>query len=46
MNDDVFLGKEIWPDDFYTEHLGQKIYFGWPLPDCSPGCPNSWVNDG
>ena len=32
MNDDVFLGKEVWPEDFYTEHSGQKIYFSWPLP--------------
>ena len=46
MNDDVFLGKEDWPDDFYHEHSGQKIYFSWALPDCAVGCPNSWVKDG
>lgn len=46
MNDDVFLGKPVWPSDFYDETDGQKIYFSWPLPDCEPGCPNGWIKDG
>jgi hypothetical protein len=46
MNDDVFLGREVWPEDFFSSHSGQKIYFSWPLPDCATGCPNSWVKDG
>lgn len=46
FNDDVFLGEEVWPNDFYDAPYGQKIYFSWPLPDCAPGCPNSWIKDG
>lgn len=46
FNDDVFLGQEIWPSDFYDPSLGQKVYFSWPLPDCAPGCANSWIKDG
>jgi UDP-N-acetylglucosamine-lysosomal-enzyme len=46
MNDDIFFGQEVWPNDFYDESVGQKVYFSWPLPDCAPGCPNSWINDG
>ena len=46
FNDDVFLGEEVWPNDFYDGSTGQKIYFSWPLPDCAPGCPNSWIKDG
>jgi hypothetical protein len=25
MNDDVMFGSEVWPDDFYTHALGQKV---------------------
>ena len=46
FNDDTFLGEPIWPNDFYSGQTGQKIYFEYPLPDCSPGCPMSWINDG
>ena len=46
LNDDVFLGQEVWPADFYDESTGQMVYFSWPLPDCAPGCPNSWIKDG
>ena len=46
LNDDIFLGEPIWPNDFLTsESSGQKIYFEYPLPDCSPGCPMSWIKD-
>ena len=27
FNDDVFLGKEVWPEDFYTEHEGFKVRY-------------------
>lgn len=45
MNDDVFFGDYVWPDDFYTHTKGQKIYLTWPVPNCNEGCPASWVND-
>ena len=45
MNDDVFFGDYVWPDDFYTHAKGQKIYLTWPVPNCNEGCPASWVSD-
>ncbi len=45
MNDDVFFGDDVWPDDFYTHSKGQKIYLTWPVPNCNEGCPAAWVND-
>lgn len=46
MNDDVFFGREVWPDDFYTRSHGYKVYLTWPVPDCAEGCPASWIGDG
>ncbi|XP_059093508.1 N-acetylglucosamine-1-phosphotransferase subunits alpha/beta-like [Tigriopus californicus] len=46
MNDDVMLGKEVWPEDFVTDDKGFKIRFSWDLPDCNEGCPSTWINDG
>lgn len=46
FNDDVFLGQEVWPDDFYTHTGGQKAWLAWNVPDCAPGCPDSWQGDG
>ena len=46
MNDDVMFGKAVWPDDFYTEANGQKVYLTWPVPNCQDGCPASWIKDG
>lgn len=46
LNDDVMFGKEVWPDDFYTEAGGQKVYLTWPVPNCQEGCPASWIKDG
>ncbi|CAG0878998.1 unnamed protein product [Darwinula stevensoni] len=46
FNDDVMLGKPVWPDDFYAETTGQKLYLSWNLPDCHEGCPPSWLHDG
>ena len=45
MNDDVFFGKEVWPDDFYTHSKGQKIFQAWAVPNCHEGCPSSWLSD-
>ncbi|KAK3088613.1 hypothetical protein FSP39_021285 [Pinctada imbricata] len=46
MNDDVMFGKEVWPDDFFTNSAGQKVYLTWPVPNCNEGCPSSWIRDG
>ena len=46
FNDDIMLGTEVWPEDFYTRQEGFKVYMNWPVPDCSPNCPSSWVKDG
>lgn len=46
FNDDIILGKPIWPEDFITESGGIKIFVTWNLPECSPLCTWSWVGDG
>jgi UDP-N-acetylglucosamine-lysosomal-enzyme len=46
FNDDVMLGNEIWPDDFFTHSGGHKIFHAWNVPDCAQGCPDSWLADG
>ena len=46
FNDDVMLGRPVWPEDFYTEQSGYKVRLAWPLPDCSHNCPSSWIGDG
>ncbi|KAF2077558.1 hypothetical protein CYY_001176 [Polysphondylium violaceum] len=46
LNDDVMFGREIFPDDFYTQHGGQKVFLSWPVPNCNDGCPNNWIGDG
>ena len=45
LNDDVFLGREVWPEDFITQANGQKVYLAWWVPDCSDVCPWAWVGD-
>jgi len=46
MNDDVMFGAPVSPADFYTRQHGQRVYLSWPVPDCAPGCPSSWIGDG
>uniref|UniRef100_K1PK27 N-acetylglucosamine-1-phosphotransferase subunits alpha/beta n=1 Tax=Magallana gigas TaxID=29159 RepID=K1PK27_MAGGI len=46
MNDDVMFGREVWPEDFYTQATGQRVYLTWPVPSCQEGCPSTWINDG
>lgn len=46
FNDDVLLGNQIWPDDFYTHSQGQKVFLSWAVPNCAEGCPASWISDG
>jgi UDP-N-acetylglucosamine-lysosomal-enzyme len=37
LNDDVMLGSDVWPDDFYTHAQGTKVYLSWEVPKCAPG---------
>lgn len=46
FNDDIFLGSQIYPDDFYSPTRGYLIYLAWPLPMCSFDCPWIYVGDG
>eukprot|EP01090_Pellita_catalonica_P003392 TRINITY_DN1305_c0_g1_i1.p1 TRINITY_DN1305_c0_g1~~TRINITY_DN1305_c0_g1_i1.p1 ORF type:complete len:1052 (-),score=178.20 TRINITY_DN1305_c0_g1_i1:110-3265(-) len=46
LNDDVMLGAEVYPDDFFTLGGGYNIFLAWPVPDCAPGCASSWISDG
>ncbi|KAI6658944.1 N-acetylglucosamine-1-phosphotransferase subunits alpha/beta-like isoform X1 [Oopsacas minuta] len=46
LNDDVMLGQPVWPEDFYSDTKGQKIYLSWSVPNCRDGCPSSWIGDG
>ncbi|KAG7159870.1 N-acetylglucosamine-1-phosphotransferase subunits alpha/beta-like [Homarus americanus] len=46
LNDDVMLGSVVWPEDFYSPASGYKVYLSWSLPECSSGCPGSWLGDG
>ena len=46
FNDDVMLGNQVYPDDWYTPVHGQKVYLAWAVPNCNEGCPPSWVGDG
>lgn len=38
FNDDVFLGRPIYPYDFYTLEKGQIMYYSWDVPVCAPNC--------
>lgn len=46
LNDDVMFGSEVWPEDFFSPGDGYKVYLSWSLPECSSGCPGSWLGDG
>ncbi|XP_045104372.1 N-acetylglucosamine-1-phosphotransferase subunits alpha/beta-like [Portunus trituberculatus] len=46
LNDDVMLMQEVWPEDFFSPGSGFKVYLSWSLPECSSGCPGSWLGDG
>ena len=46
FNDDVFLGANVLPDDFFGLDASHKFRFAWDVPKCSPGCVDSWIGDG
>ena len=38
FNDDVILGKQVWPEDFYSPSDGFKLRLAWQMPGCTPNC--------
>jgi len=46
FNDDVMLGADTWPADFYSPATGHRVYFSWEVPKCNTGCIDSWIGDG
>jgi len=46
FNDDVMLGSDVWPSDFWTHGNGQKIYLAWDSPTCNEGCKDYHLGDG
>lgn len=46
FNDDVFLGSHVHPEDFVSQTGVQKAYFAWEIPLCSPGCWDSFLQNG
>ncbi|XP_058130379.1 N-acetylglucosamine-1-phosphotransferase subunits alpha/beta [Anopheles ziemanni] len=46
LNDDIFLGAPLYPDDLITLAEGVKVFTAWIVPDCAPDCPWMFVGDG
>ena len=46
LNDDIFLGAHVYPDDFFTESDGIKVFSAWTVPDCAADCPWMFIGDG
>lgn len=46
LNDDIFLGAELFPDDLLTLSEGVNVFTAWLVPDCAPDCPWMFVGDG
>ncbi|KAI8038318.1 N-acetylglucosamine-1-phosphotransferase subunits alpha/beta [Drosophila gunungcola] len=46
LNDDIFLGAPLYPDDLYTEAEGVRVYQAWMVPDCALDCPWTYIGDG
>ncbi|XP_055595451.1 N-acetylglucosamine-1-phosphotransferase subunits alpha/beta [Uranotaenia lowii] len=46
LNDDIFLGAPLFPDDLITLSEGTKVFTAWLVPDCAPDCPWMFVGDG
>lgn len=38
FRDNMFLGRPVFPYDFYSLESGHILYYSWDIPDCSPGC--------
>lgn len=46
LNDDIFLGSKLYPEDLYTDSEGVRIYHAWLVPDCAEDCPWTYIGDG
>ncbi|KAH8261001.1 hypothetical protein KR044_001851 [Drosophila immigrans] len=46
LNDDIFLGAPLYPEDLYTEADGVRVYQAWMVPDCALDCPWTYIGDG
>ncbi|XP_037927150.1 N-acetylglucosamine-1-phosphotransferase subunits alpha/beta [Hermetia illucens] len=46
LNDDIFLGAPLYPEDLFTSSEGTRVYTAWTVPDCTLGCPWVYVGDG
>ena len=46
FNDDILLGRPIWPEDFYSPVSGYKFRLAWEVPGCSTHCKHKWLGDG
>lgn len=46
LNDDIFLGAPLYPEDLYTEAEGVRVYQAWMVPDCAVDCPWTYIGDG
>ena len=44
--DDFMFGSPVWPDDFWSPRVGNRIYLAWGAPECQPGCKSTWLGDG
>lgn len=45
LNDDIFIGSELYPDDLYLQSTGVNVFLGWPIPECTYGCPWIFIGD-
>lgn len=43
LNDDVYVGCDIYPDDLYTHGGGVTVFTAWNLPECAADCPWSYI---
>ncbi|EDW09146.1 N-acetylglucosamine-1-phosphotransferase subunits alpha/beta [Drosophila mojavensis] len=46
LNDDIFLGAPLYPEDLYTQAEGVRVYQAWMVPDCALDCPWTYIGDG
>uniref|UniRef100_A0A1I8PQB2 LNR domain-containing protein n=1 Tax=Stomoxys calcitrans TaxID=35570 RepID=A0A1I8PQB2_STOCA len=45
LNDDIFLGSDLYPEDLYTNSEGVRVYQAWLAPDCALDCPWTYIGD-
>ena len=46
FNDDFFLGKTVYLEDFMTHSSGWRFWLTYSLLNCATGCPHTWIKDG